>query len=266
MLGADEPRTWLLLFQNSAELRSLGGMPGATAVITADGGHIALTGQGTASIPRFEEPVVELRPDLLGLYGERPAVWFSGTTILPNFAEAAPIAREMWRREPRRRGRRRHFARPVALSYLLRATGPITLPTGETLTSENAADLLLNQVYLKYPEHGHPERRLRERGRDGVQRFLRAAPPTLPHWSARWHRPRRSIASCCGAAPRMNRLSSTRPRCRASCRIRTRMPPGSVSTSTTARARSSATTSTPTRRSPGTRAHRAENRPAIAPP
>ena len=41
---------------------------------------------------------------------------------------------------------------PVALSYMLRATGPITLPTGETLTSANAVDVLLNQVYLKYPD------------------------------------------------------------------------------------------------------------------
>jgi hypothetical protein len=39
---------------------------------------------------------------------------------------------------------------PVALSYLLTATGPITLPTGDVLSSENATQLLLNEVYQRY--------------------------------------------------------------------------------------------------------------------
>jgi len=39
---------------------------------------------------------------------------------------------------------------PVALSYILRATGPVALPSGDTLTAENAVSLLLNEVYLRY--------------------------------------------------------------------------------------------------------------------
>jgi hypothetical protein len=41
---------------------------------------------------------------------------------------------------------------PVALSYLLKATGPIDLVTGETLTHENAVDFLLNGIYSKYTD------------------------------------------------------------------------------------------------------------------
>lgn len=37
---------------------------------------------------------------------------------------------------------------PVALSYLLRATGSVTLPNGDHITSTNAVSVLLNQVYL----------------------------------------------------------------------------------------------------------------------
>jgi hypothetical protein len=40
---------------------------------------------------------------------------------------------------------------PVALSYLLRATGPIHLPNGEVLRSDNAVRYLLSDVYAKYP-------------------------------------------------------------------------------------------------------------------
>ncbi|MGF2948880.1 DUF4012 domain-containing protein [Microbacterium alcoholitolerans] len=152
MLGSDEKRTWLLLFQNPAELRSLGGMPGATAVVTAEHGNVSLVEQGTAGIRRYASPVTELDPDLTALYGTRPAVWFSGTTVLPDFSLAAPIAREMWQREHGTDADGVISLDPVALSYLLKATGPITLPTGETLTSDNAVDLLLNQVYLRYPD------------------------------------------------------------------------------------------------------------------
>jgi hypothetical protein len=152
MLGADGTRTWLLLVQNSAELRSLGGMPGANAVITADDGRLTLAGQDDAGMPRFDPPVTELDPEVRALYTTRPARWFSGTTILPDFAEAAPIAREMWLREHGVAADGVVSIDPIALSYLLEATGPLTLPTGETLTSANAVDVLLNQVYFDYPD------------------------------------------------------------------------------------------------------------------
>ena len=41
---------------------------------------------------------------------------------------------------------------PTTLSYLLRATGPITLATGDQLTSDNAVQLLLQDVYSRYPD------------------------------------------------------------------------------------------------------------------
>jgi len=41
---------------------------------------------------------------------------------------------------------------PVTLSYILRATGPVQLATGDTLTADNAVKLLLSDVYAKYPD------------------------------------------------------------------------------------------------------------------
>lgn len=152
MLGSEGKRTWLLLFQNPAELRSLGGMPGATAVLTAENGKISLVEQGDATIPRYSEPITALDPDLQALYGNRPALYFSGTTVLPDFAIAAPLAREMWEREHGTSADGVISLDPIALSYLLEATGPVQLPSGETLTSENAVDLLLNGVYLNYSD------------------------------------------------------------------------------------------------------------------
>ncbi|MFE1645862.1 DUF4012 domain-containing protein [Microbacterium sp. P01] len=152
MLGADGPRDYLVLFQNNAELRSLGGNPGAMALIHTDGGTMTLTAQdSTSGFPKYPESVIPLSEEVRALYGDRPGEWMQNTTLVPDFTVAAEAARAMWARE--------HDGLevdgvlsidPVALSYLLAATGPVTLPTGDVLTPDNAVQLLLNEVYLRY--------------------------------------------------------------------------------------------------------------------
>ena len=46
---------------------------------------------------------------------------------------------------------------PVALSYLMTATGPITLPTGDVLTSDNVVSLLLSEAYSRYDDPVHQD-------------------------------------------------------------------------------------------------------------
>src|SRR4051794_11238505 len=45
MLGGNEPRTYLVIFQNNAEIRAQGGLPGAMAVITARDGKVRMVRQ-----------------------------------------------------------------------------------------------------------------------------------------------------------------------------------------------------------------------------
>jgi len=40
---------------------------------------------------------------------------------------------------------------PIALSRLLQVTGPVSMPDGEQLTSENVVSKLLNEAYSRYP-------------------------------------------------------------------------------------------------------------------
>ncbi|WP_202565997.1 DUF4012 domain-containing protein [Agreia sp. COWG] len=151
MLGADGPRDYLLLFQNNAELRSTGGIPGALALVTTDSGSIKLGAQTSASSFRqFSAPVIELPIDTKSLYGDHTAEFMQDVNFTPNFALSGQIAREMWNRKYGVQVDGVISLDPVALSYLLRATGPITLPTGDQLTSDNAVKLLLQDVYAKY--------------------------------------------------------------------------------------------------------------------
>ncbi len=150
MLGADGPRNYLVLFQNTAEWRSLGGMPGAQVLIHTEGGRMTLAGQDAASAFPPNEPPLALPDEVSRIFGSKPGVWMHDVTQVPDFTVGAPLAAEMWQRKHGDAVDGVIAIDPVALSYLLAATGPVKLSTGDTLTSENAVKVLLNDVYLRY--------------------------------------------------------------------------------------------------------------------
>lgn len=151
MLGADGPRNYLVLFQNNAEWRSLGGIVGATAMIHTEDGALSLVGQASSGdFTQYAQSVLPLSDELTALYDEKPGRYIQNVTQVPSFPVAGQLAQEMWARDSGTRVDGVLALDPVALSYLLRATGPITLSTGDVLTSDNATALLLNEVYQRY--------------------------------------------------------------------------------------------------------------------
>lgn len=151
MLGAGGARNYLVLFQNNAELRATGGIPGALALLHVENGRLSLAAQASShDFPHYKQPVLDLPVTTRGLYGGITGEYIQDVTLTPQFALSARLAREMWKR---------HYGievdgvisiDPVALSYLLKATGPIALPTGDQLSSDNAVKLLLSEVYARY--------------------------------------------------------------------------------------------------------------------
>ena len=153
MLGANGPRTYLVLFQNNAEVRATGGMPGAYVVIKADKGTIKIADQGTASadLRVFDSPVQPLSADMMALYTDLPGIFPADINLTPDFPTAAGLARAMYRKRSGVAVDGVMATDPVALSYLLRVTGPVKIPEGEPLTSGNAVRALLSEAYAKYP-------------------------------------------------------------------------------------------------------------------
>jgi hypothetical protein len=150
MLGSNEPRSYLLLFQNNAELRATGGLPGAFAQINTDRGRIQLVKQAAASGMVFTSPVLDLPTETRGIYSDRISTFMGDVTLTPYFPTSAQLAREMWKRKYGTVVDGVISVDPVSLSYLLRATGPIALATGDVLTSDNAVKMLLTDVYARY--------------------------------------------------------------------------------------------------------------------
>ena len=153
MLGGDGPRHYLVLVQNNAEPRALGGIPGAAILLRADRGRIELVRQRPASsFGNFGQPVKRLSSAERALYGSQLGRYLQNVTATPDFPRAAGLAREMWRRGTGRQVDGVLSLDPVALGFLLEATGPVRLPDGRRLTGDNAARILLNQVYVDLPD------------------------------------------------------------------------------------------------------------------
>jgi hypothetical protein len=149
VLGAETPRRYLVLFQNLAEVRATGGMPGAFVVIEAHKGTVSIIGQGSAAgvLQTFTEPVLPLGEDAEELYTERLGTYPANINLTPHFPTVAQLAREMYRVRTGTVVDGVLATDPVALSYLLSATGPVPMPSGPPLTATTAVHMLLSQVY-----------------------------------------------------------------------------------------------------------------------
>jgi hypothetical protein len=151
MLGADEPREYLLLSLNNAELRATGGLPGAIAVIHADQGRLSLGELSTATaVGRFAEPVVALTDAENTLYGEALGTWMHDVTYTPDFPRSGQLAQAMWLDRTGMSVDGVISIDPIALGHILGATGPVKSTSGITVSSTNAADVLLSQVYSRF--------------------------------------------------------------------------------------------------------------------
>lgn len=153
MLGGEGKRTYLLLFQNNAEIRAQGGMPGAVAIVEAEDGIVEMVRQGAPrTIGNFPEPFIKLTAEEKALFTTRAAIYPQDTTFIPDFARSSDMISRMWERTQPESIDGVISVDPVALSYMLRGTGPVALGNGKELTTSNADEYLMRDVYLTEPD------------------------------------------------------------------------------------------------------------------
>lgn len=151
-LGSDGLRTYVVMFQNNAEPRALGGSALSFAVVTVDHGRIALSATIPAGeFPRFDPPLVSFPEGAQNIYPDAVlGGYIPNVTTRPSFRAAAAITQETWLRSFGTTVDGIVSVDPVLLGYILRATDPIPLSTGDMLTSDSLVPLLLNEIYLRY--------------------------------------------------------------------------------------------------------------------
>lgn len=152
MLGKSGPRNYLLVFQNNAEIRATGGLPGAVSLLHADDGVLSLTKQVAASsFGEAPQPVLPLTDAEKQIYGAQLGTYFLDANFTPDFPRAASLMKARWEQVYPQKLDGVFSVDPVALSYFLGATGGVEA-RGVTLTAENAVDELLHQVYVRYED------------------------------------------------------------------------------------------------------------------
>lgn len=152
-LGADSPRNYVIAFQNNAESRALGGTALSFATLTIDKGKIALVSSVSAGFDHFKhysDPVIPIPDGVEALFGGALGRFIPNATVRPDFVTAAQIINENWKRQFGTPVDGVISIDPVALSYVLRATTPITLTSGDILTPTSLVPLLINGVYQRY--------------------------------------------------------------------------------------------------------------------
>lgn len=153
-LGAEGPRDYLLMFQGNSEGRSLGGNAAVFIVLRAEAGRLSITDVVNSSDFHYRQtPVTELDPEAVNIYGEKIGLYTPDFTMVPDFPEAVRIFSDWWADSEREPFEAAISLDPVALTYILKATGPLALATGDTISAENAAPLLLNEVYFRYRQN-----------------------------------------------------------------------------------------------------------------
>lgn len=163
MMGEQSSRRYLLLIQNNAESRATGGIPGALAVLNVDKGRLSLNSQTSASAMGAFTPLINVDPEQSRIYSPRLGKFMQDVNLTPDFPTAAQTALTMWKTEAGEQLDGVISIDPVALSYILNATGPVRisdpllrgvapgdLPT--ELTAKNVVPTLLSDVYSKIAE------------------------------------------------------------------------------------------------------------------
>lgn len=160
MMGEQSSRRYLLLIQNNAESRATGGIPGALAVLNVAKGKLSLDSQTSATAMGAFNPTVSVDPEQSRIYSARLGKFMQDVNLTPDFPTAAQTALTMWKTENGEQLDGVLSIDPVALSYILDATGPVhisdpllrevardSLPT--ELTAKNVVPTLLSDVYSK---------------------------------------------------------------------------------------------------------------------
>ncbi len=153
-LGAEGPRNYLVVFQNNSEFRATGGIPGSFAVLHADKGQLDMLDQGTGvDINRhFKKSILPPTREERLLFDGKLGLWVQDTNLTPDWSRSGQLLSAMWDEASPGKGVDGVLSvDPVALSYVLRGSGPVALPRGKVATAQNAAQLLLNQAYLELP-------------------------------------------------------------------------------------------------------------------
>ena len=154
MAGGEGSKTYLIVFQNNAEIRATGGNPAASIIMKVDQGKFELLDQAS-SATFYEagtagEQFSDIPAEALALYPSSFARYSQDYTMTPNYPTTVQLFQDLWTRTNGERFDGVISIDPVVLSHMLRVAGPVEV-AGEQITSDNAVRVLLSDAYERFP-------------------------------------------------------------------------------------------------------------------
>ncbi|VEG52308.1 Uncharacterised protein [Mycolicibacterium aurum] len=152
MMGADGPRTYFMAFQTNAEVRGTGGLLGGYGILRFDNGVASVDTLAPNSTLEDAVAPIELGEEFDLQYGYlQPFTDFRNSNYSPHFPYTAQIWKGMWAEQTGMEVDGVIAIDPVALSYILGAVGPVTMPDGEVVSKSNVVELTESTAYLRFP-------------------------------------------------------------------------------------------------------------------
>lgn len=175
MMGADGPRTYFMGFQTNAEARGTGGLLGGFGILSLDEGVPNVdTLAPNAQLDKGFAPI-DLGPEFADQYGfANTTTDYRNSNLSPHFPYAAQIWKSMWAQQTGMNVDGVIAIDPVALSYVLRAVGSVTVGGNEVITADNVVELTESTAYIRFPtEADQPARKayLQEIAKEVVEKM-----------------------------------------------------------------------------------------------
>ncbi len=146
-LGARGERSYLVVFQNPAEVRPTGGLFGTWASLHVVDGRVHLTRVGANDdFTGVRAPTSGLGPEQRAYYGERP-VRLTNANLSPDFTVAAPLLVSAWESLGRTTPDAVVAVDPQGMAPLL-GDATLEVPGGPDVSAATVVDVLLRQVYV----------------------------------------------------------------------------------------------------------------------
>ncbi|KRE25921.1 DUF4012 domain-containing protein [Agromyces sp. Soil535] len=152
LLGMDGQKDVVLAFLNNAEAMPLGGGPASQTLLSVENGTVQITRQvSSGDFPTAIPVNVPVDDSAIQLYDSLLVDASNAATSRPDFPTAGKIIAAHWERAFGITPDVVVSIDPIGLSRLLKVTGPVSMPDGEQITSENAVSKLLNEAYFRFP-------------------------------------------------------------------------------------------------------------------
>ena len=153
MLGADgNTRYYLITAVSPAEMRAGGGFAGSTGVMNVTDGKLELGEFESFGGLKTEEYYPSVTDEEISAFGPHMRNRPDNINVTPNYPRVGMLYAEMWQKITGQHVDGVISIDPVFLQRVFALTGGVTASNGWEFNGDNAAELLLNTVYLDYSD------------------------------------------------------------------------------------------------------------------